>query len=60
MLKLNKIAVDIQGDANLVCELPEALTLVCVDRFQNPFSHLTTTLGDLIENIKHLGTCTIT
>ena len=25
----------LQGDANLVCELPETLTLVYVDRFQN-------------------------
>ena len=31
----------VQGDANLVCELPEALALVYVDGFQNPFSHLT-------------------
>ena len=31
----------LQGDANLVLELPEAITLVYVDGFQNPFSHLT-------------------
>ena len=40
--------------------LPEALVQSYVNGFQNAFSHLITTLGDLIEHIKHPGTCTIT
>ena len=51
---------NIQGDPTQVTGLPRPLVLSYVDQFQNPFSHLTTTLGDLIEHIKHLGTCTIT
>ena len=50
----------VQGDPTQVTGLPQPLVQSYVDRFQNPFSHLTTTLGDLIEHIKHLGTCTIT
>ena len=53
-------AAKLQGDPTQVTGLPELLVLSYVDRFPNPFSHLTTTLGDLIEHIKHLGTCTIT
>ena len=54
------VASVIQGDPTQVTGLPQPLVQSYVDRFQNPFSHLTTTLGDLIEHIKHLGTCTIT
>ena len=50
----------IQGDANLVCELPEALMLICVDRFQNPFSHLPAQVVDLFEHIQSNDTCTLT
>ena len=39
---------------------PLVLSYIYMDRFQNPFGHLTTILGDLIEHIKHLGTCSFT
>ena len=59
-LTFHSCPYNIQGDPTQVTGLPELLVLSYVDRFRNPFSHLTTTLGDLIEHIKHFGTCTIT